>query len=92
MQEKIIKIDKIDPKDFFGPNDRNIKTIKSNFPNLKIVARGDEIKVYGSSTELSDFEEKIDKLTEKVEELDKKMNLFLERQVKILETLKELKE
>ena len=62
MQEKIIKIDKIDPKDFFGPNDRNIKTIKSNFPNLKIVARGDEIKVYGSSTELSDFEEKIDKL------------------------------
>jgi len=62
LQEKIIKIDKIDPKDFFGPNDVNIKTIKSNFPNLKIVARGDEIKVYGSSTELSDFEEKIDKL------------------------------
>ena len=38
------------------------------------------------------MEEKIDKLTEKVEELDKKMNLFLERQVKILETLKELKQ
>ena len=62
MQEKIIKIDKIDPKDFFGPNDINIKTIKSNFPTLKIVARGDEIKVYGNSTELSNFEEKIYKL------------------------------
>ena len=62
MQEKIIKIDKIDPKDFFGPNDVNIKTIKSNFPNLKIVARGDEIKVYGNSNELSDFEKKINKL------------------------------
>ncbi len=62
MQEKIIKIDKIDPKDFFGPNDINIKTIKSNFPNLKIVARGDEIKVYGNSNELSDFEKKIKKL------------------------------
>ena len=62
MQEKIIKIDKIDPKDFFGPNDRNIKTIKSNFPNLKIVARGDEIKVFGNSIELSDFEIKINKL------------------------------
>ncbi len=37
------------------------------------------------------MEEKLDKLTEKVEELDKKMNLFLERQVKILETLKGLK-
>ena len=62
MQEKIIKIDKIDPKDFFGPNDVNIKTIKSNFPNLKIVARGDEIKVYGNYKELSDFEKKINKL------------------------------
>ena len=62
MQEKIIKIDKIDPKDFFGPNDVNIKIIKSNFPNLKIVARGDEIKVYGNSNELSDFEKKIKKL------------------------------
>ena len=62
MQEKIIKIDKIDPKDFFGPNDVNIKIIKSNFPNLKIVARGDEIKVYGNSNELSDFEKKINKL------------------------------
>ncbi len=62
MQEKIIKIDKIDPIDFFGPNDVNIKTIKSNFPNLKIVARGDEIKVYGNSNELSDFEKKINKL------------------------------
>ena len=62
MKEKIIKIDKIDPKDFFGPNDRHIKTIKSNFPTLKIVARGNEIKVYGNTTELSNFEEKIDKL------------------------------
>ena len=62
MQQKIIKIDKIDPKDFFGPNDRHIKTIKSNFPTLKIVARGNEIKVYGNTTELSNFEEKIDKL------------------------------
>tara|TARA_A100000164_G_scaffold86778_1_gene74553 strand:+ start:1627 stop:2571 length:945 start_codon:yes stop_codon:yes gene_type:complete len=62
LQEKIIKIDKIDPKDFFGPQDRNLKIIKFNFPTLKIVARGDEIKVYGNSTELSNFEEKIYKL------------------------------
>ena len=37
------------------------------------------------------MDEKLDKLTEKVEELDRKMNLFLERQVKILETLETLK-
>ena len=62
MQEKIIKINKVDPKDFFGPQDRNLKIIKSNFPDLKIVGRGDEIKVYGNSNELSDFEEKIFKI------------------------------
>ena len=62
MQEKIIKINKVDPKDFFGPQDRNLKIIKSNFPDLKIVARGDQIKVYGNSNELSDFEEKIHKI------------------------------
>ena len=62
MQEKIIQINKVDPKDFFGPQDKNLKIIKSNFPDLKIVARGDQIKVYGNSDELSDFEEKIHKI------------------------------
>jgi phosphate starvation-inducible PhoH-like protein len=62
LQEKIIQINKVDPKDFFGPQDKNLKIIKSNFPDLKIVARGDQIKVYGNSNELSDFEEKIHKI------------------------------
>ena len=37
------------------------------------------------------MEEKLDELTEKVNEIEKKMNLFLERQVKILETLEAIK-
>ena len=62
MQEKVIKIEGIDPKDFFGPQSRNIKVLKNNFPNLKIVARGSKIKAYGKSEDLSEFEIRINKI------------------------------
>ena len=56
MEEKVIKIENIDPKDFFGPQNKNIKVLKSNFPNVKIVARGSQIKAYGNSEDLSELE------------------------------------
>ena len=62
MEEKIIKIEKIDPKDFFGPQNKNIKILKTNFPNLKIVARGSQIKAYGNSEDLSELEIRIQKI------------------------------
>ena len=62
MEEKVIKIESIDPKDFFGPQNKNIKVLKSNFPNLKIVARGSQIKAYGKSEELSELEIRINKI------------------------------
>ena len=62
MQEKVIKIESIDPKEFFGPQNKNIKVLKSNFPNLKIVARGSQIKAYGKSEDLSELEIRINKI------------------------------
>ena len=62
MKEKVIKIESIDPKDFFGPQNKNIKVLKSNFPNLKIVARGSQIKAYGKSEDLSELEIRINKI------------------------------
>ena len=62
MQEKVIKIESIDPKDFFGPQNKNIKVLKNNFPNLKIVARGSQIKAYGKSEDLSELEIRINKI------------------------------
>ena len=61
MNERVIKIEKIDPKDLFGPQNKNIKFIKLKFPELKIVARGDKIKAYGNKEDLNDFEERINK-------------------------------
>ena len=62
MKEKVIKIESIDLKDFFGPQNKNIKVLKSNFPNLKIVARGNKIKAYGKSEDLSELEIRINKI------------------------------
>ena len=62
MEEKVIKIENIDPKDFFGPQNKNIKVLKNNFPNLKIVARGSQIKAYGKSKDLSELEIRINKI------------------------------
>ena len=62
MEEKVIKIESIDPKDFFGPQNKNIKVLISNFPNLKIVARGSQIKAYGKSEDLSELEIRINKI------------------------------
>ena len=62
MIERIIIIDSIDPVVFFGTNNSNIQLIKSLYPKLRIVARGNVIKVIGDEVELVAFEEKIHEL------------------------------
>ena len=60
MNERIIKIKNIDPKELFGLRNKNLDLIKSSFPKLKIITRGDEIKVFGDESLLIEFESKIE--------------------------------
>jgi phosphate starvation-inducible PhoH-like protein len=62
LEEKIIKIEPIDPKDFFGPQNKNINALKTNFPDLKIVARGNQIKAFGKQDDLTELELRINKI------------------------------
>ncbi len=50
------------PSEFFGPHNRNIEMVKKSFPKLKIVARGNKVKVYGESLMLDEFEKKFNSL------------------------------
>jgi len=59
MIERIIILDGTDPVTFFGANNANFQLIKSLFPKLRIVARGNIIKVIGEELELAGFEDKI---------------------------------
>lgn len=59
MIEQIIILEHIDPVVFFGVNNSNIQLLKTLFPKLRIVARGNAIKVIGNAEDVADFEEKI---------------------------------
>lgn len=59
-QEKIITLPQIDPLELFGTNNSRFKIIKSYFPKLKIVARGDTIKAIGDPDELERFQRKFE--------------------------------
>ena len=59
MAEKIIYLEKIDFLEFYGANNSKLNLISGYFPKLKIIGRGDEIKVFGETKEILKFEEKI---------------------------------
>jgi phosphate starvation-inducible PhoH-like protein len=64
LSEKIIKIDEISPVELYGVNDANMALLKRSFSKLKIVARGDSIKIAGDDDEIAQFEEKLELLIE----------------------------
>lgn len=59
MEEKTIEISEVNPVELFGVNDKNLKLVKSHFPDLKIVTRGTKIKAIGELSQLIAFESKI---------------------------------
>jgi len=62
MVERIIELENIDPKIFFGTNNILVDTIRNHFPKLKIIARGNEIKAIGEEEEVIRFEVKVNEL------------------------------
>jgi phosphate starvation-inducible PhoH-like protein len=62
LSEVIIPIDTFNPVEFFGVNDSNLEVIRKNFPELKLVARGNEIKVIGDEKNIHHFSEMINRL------------------------------
>lgn len=64
MTERTIILEQADPIIFFGVNNANIQLIKTLFPKLKILARGNGIKAIGDGEELALFDEKMRLLEE----------------------------
>ena len=62
MNERIIALEEINPKDFFGAHNSTIEQLKKNFPKIKIVARGSKMKIYGESDLLDEFEIRLARL------------------------------
>ena len=64
MTEIIIFLEDIDPVVFFGTNNSLLDKIRSFFPKIKIMARGNEIKCMGEESEITIFAEKFNELIE----------------------------
>ncbi|MBF6628922.1 MAG: PhoH family protein [Proteiniphilum sp.] len=77
MIERIIILENVDPLVFFGINNSNTQLLKTLFPKLRIVARGNVIKVIGEEEELTLFEEKIHEL----EKFSIEMNVLKEEDI-----------
>ena len=58
MHSRSIQIEKINPAEFFGPNNSNLKHLKTFFPALKISSRGNELTVFGDEETMDEFERK----------------------------------
>ena len=59
MIEQIYILEGVDPVVFYGVNNSNMQLIKTLFPKLRIVARGNVIKAIGDEEETELFLKKI---------------------------------
>ena len=59
MIEKTIVLEEVDPVLFYGPNNNNIQLLKSLFPKIRLIARGNVLKVLGDEEEMCTFEEAV---------------------------------
>ena len=71
MNELNLTIDAINPAVLWGSNNDHFEIIKRQFPKLKIVARGNEVKILGDETEIKNFEEKLNQLVAHIEKFQK---------------------
>lgn len=62
MNERIIELENIAPKEFWGAHDSHLESIKKYYPKLKIVARGTTLKAFGEAEILDEFENRFRRL------------------------------
>ncbi len=62
MIERHIVLEDIDLVAFYGVNNIHLQMIKALYPKLRIIARGNQIKVLGDESEMCSFEENIQKM------------------------------
>ncbi len=79
MNELIIELTEINPREFFGLQNSNIQLLKKYFPKLKIVARGSKMKVYGDEDMLEEFDLRLNMLLDHFAKYNKLDENVIER-------------
>ncbi len=67
MTETIINLETVNPTEFFGVNNGKLGILKKKFPLLKILSRGTQIKLSGSTEQIEGAREKIELIVQYLE-------------------------
>ena len=70
MIEKVIYLEGVDPVRFLGVNNTRLEKMIKMFPRLKIISRGEQLKVKGEDKELDSFERIITQLIDYFQRTD----------------------
>ena len=79
MNKLIIELTDITPKEFFGTQNNNIELIKTYFPKLKIVARGNKISAFGDDKLLAEFDKRMSMILGQFQKFNKLDDNMIER-------------
>ena len=82
MSEKLITLANADINNLFGTNNKKFNAIKTYFPQVKLITRGDKLKVIGSSDQILFFENKFNIF---IEHLNKFNSLTISQIERIIE-------
>ena len=72
MSKDTLRLEAIDPIEIYGPTNKNLEALCSYFPELKVVARGNEIILDGKEEDIQKFKLKLSLL---IQRKHHKMNL-----------------
>jgi len=64
LSERIFPLENVDPLDFLGAQNKKLSLVKTYFPQLKLVARGNSITAIGPDDHIDQFEIKFNLLME----------------------------
>jgi phosphate starvation-inducible protein PhoH and related proteins len=70
MSEKKITLSNIELVKLFGTNNNKLDKIKSLFPQLKIISRGEDLQLMGSSVQINFFEQKLTAFIQHINQYD----------------------
>lgn len=71
MTEKTISIESYPPLEIFGINDQKLDLLKQRYAKLKVIARGEMIKIIGEEQDINDFVAKLDLVLMQFDEFGK---------------------
>ncbi|MCF8452820.1 MAG: PhoH family protein [Pedobacter sp.] len=83
MNELNLSIENVDPVVIWGANNEYFEIFKKHFPKIKIVARGNEVKVLGDDKELNLFSQKFQEI---INHIDKFQTLTISNLEQLLGT------